>query len=125
VDENTGSVTLRGEFTNPDKILLPGMFVRGRVEVAVEDQAITVPQRGVMRDASGQASVLIVDAQNQVEPRAIQTGSVSGDKWTVSSGLHAGDRVIVEGLQKARPGATVVAVPFQAGSAGVSPASVK
>jgi membrane fusion protein (multidrug efflux system) len=125
VDENTGSVTLRGQFPNPEKILLPGMFVRGRVEVAVEDQAITVPQRGVMRDASGQASVLIVDAQNQVEPRAIQTGSVSGDKWTVSSGLHAGDRVIVEGLQKARPGATVVAVPFQAGSAGVSPASVK
>jgi membrane fusion protein (multidrug efflux system) len=124
VDENTGSVTLRGQFPNPEKILLPGMFVRGRVEVAVENQAIAIPQRGVMRDASGQASVLVVNAQNQVEQRAIQTASVSGDKWTVSAGLHAGDRVIVEGLQKVRPGATVVAVPFQAGSAGAPSASV-
>ena len=124
VDENTGSVTLRGQFPNPEKILLPGMFVRGRVEVAVENQAIAIPQRGVMRDASGQASVLVVNAQNQVEQRAIQTASVSGDKWTVSAGLHAGDRGIVEGLQKVRPGATVVAVPFQAGSAGAPSASV-
>jgi membrane fusion protein (multidrug efflux system) len=116
VDENTGSVTLRGEFPNPEKILLPGTFVRGRVEVAVENQAITVPQRGVMRDANGQASVLVVNAQNQVEQRSIQTGSVSGDKWIVSSGLNAGDQVIVEGLQKVRAGATVVTVPFQAGN---------
>lgn len=125
VDENTGSVTLRGEFPNPEEILLPGMFVRGRVEVAVETQAITVPQRGVSRDTGGQASVLVVNARNQVEQRSIQTGSVSGDKWIVSSGLNAGDRVIVEGLQKVRAGATVVAVPFQAGDAGAPPASVQ
>lgn len=112
VDENTGSVTLRGEFPNPETILLQGMFVRGQVEVAVEDQAITVPQRGVAREANGQASVLVVNAQNQVEQRLIQTGSASGDKWIVSSGLKAGDRVIVEGLQKVRAGATVVPVPF-------------
>ena len=125
VDENTGSVTLRGQFPNPDKILLPGMFVRGRVEVAVENQAIAIPQRGVARDAGGQASVLVVNAQNQVEQRAIQTRSVSGDKWTVSSGLRAGDRVIVEGLQKVRPGATVVAVPFQAANIGAPSESVQ
>jgi membrane fusion protein (multidrug efflux system) len=109
VDENTGSVTLRGQFPNPEKMLLPGMFVRGRVEVAVENRAITVPQRAVTRDASGQASVLIVNAQMRVEQRSIQTGSVSGDKWIVSSGLKEGDRVIVEGLQKVRPGMAVVA----------------
>lgn len=112
MDENTGSVTLRSQFPNPDKILLPGMFVRGRIAVAVEPQAITVPQRAVSRDSTGQASVLIVNAQNQVEQRAIQTGSISGDKWIVSSGLGPGDRVIVEGLQKVRPGATVTTVPF-------------
>jgi membrane fusion protein (multidrug efflux system) len=125
VDENTGSVTLRGQFPNPEKILLPGMFVRGRVEVAVENQAIAIPQRGVTRDASGQASVLVVNAQNQVEQRAIQTSSMSGDKCTVSSGLNSGDRIIVEGLQKVRPGATVVAVPFQAAKAGAPSPSVQ
>jgi membrane fusion protein (multidrug efflux system) len=123
VDENTGSVTLRGEFPNPDKILLPGLFVRGRVEVAVETRALTVPQRGVARDASGQASVLVVNAQNQVEQRPIQTSGVSGDQWIVSRGLNAGDRVIVEGLQKVRAGATVVAVPFQVNGASAGPAS--
>lgn len=116
VDESTGTVALRGEFPNPEKLLLPGMFVRGQIEVAVETQAITVPQRGVSRDASGQASVLVVNAQNQVEGRTIQTGSVADDKWIVSSGLDAGDRVIVEGLQKVRVGTTVKAVPFQAGN---------
>lgn len=113
MDENTGSVTLRGEFPNPDKLLLPGMFVRGRIEVAVEPQAITVPQRAVSRNATGQASVLLVNAQNQVEQREIQTGSISGDKWIVRRGLSPGDRVIVEGLQKVRPGATVKTVPFE------------
>jgi membrane fusion protein (multidrug efflux system) len=125
VDENTGSVTLRGQFPNPEKILLPGMFVRGRVEVAVQNQAIAIPQRGLTRDASGQASVLVVNAQNQVEQRAIQTSSMSGDKCTVSSGLNSGDRVIVEGLQKAHPGATVVAVPFLTAKAGAPSASVQ
>ena len=125
VDENTGSVTLRGEFPNSEKILLPGMFIRGRVEVAVQSQAITVPQRGIARDASGQASVLVVNAQNHVEQRDIQTGATAGDKWIVSSGLNAGDRVIVEGLQKVHAGATVAAVPFQAGGASTPPASVQ
>ena len=122
VDEGTGSFTLRGEFPNPDKVLLPGMFVRGRIEVAVELQAITVPQRGVTRDAYGEASVLLVNAQEQVELRPIQTGGVSGDRWIVTRGLQPGDRVIVEGVQKVRPGATVKAVPFAAKSATAAPA---
>jgi membrane fusion protein (multidrug efflux system) len=117
VDENTASVSMRGEFLNSDKLLLPGMFVRGRIEVGVEPEAITVPQRAVSRDAYGQASVLVVNAQSQVEQRAIRTASITGDKWIVSSGLETGDRVIMEGLQKVRAGTTVTAVPFQTGTA--------
>lgn len=118
VDENTGTVTLRSEFPNPQKVLLPGMFVRGRVEVAIDDQALTVPQRGISRDANGQASVLVVNAQNQVEQRDIQTGSFWRDQWIVTSGLKAGERVIVDGLQKVRVGATVN--PVSAGTASTN-----
>jgi membrane fusion protein (multidrug efflux system) len=117
VDEATGSVTVRGEFPNADKLLLPGMFVRGRIETGSQPQAITVPQRGVSRDANGQASVLMVNAQNQVEQRSIQTGAVAGDQWVVTSGLTGGERVIVEGLQKVHVGATVKPVPFAASDA--------
>lgn len=115
VSEQTGSYTLRGEFPNPDRLLMPGMFVRGQIEVAKEAQAITVPQRGVARDANGQTSVLLVNAQNQVEQRDIKISSAAGNKWIVASGLKAGDRVIIEGLQKVRPGSPANAVPFQAG----------
>lgn len=113
VDEKTSSVTMRGEFPNSDKLLLPGMFVRGRIEVGVESDALTVPQRAVSRDSKGQASVLVVNAQNVVEQREIKTGSIAGDKWIVNGGLAAGDRVIMEGLQKVRAGSTVTTVPFQ------------
>jgi membrane fusion protein (multidrug efflux system) len=123
VDETTGSVTLRSEFPNSEKLLLPGMFVRGWIEMAVDSQTITVPQRAVTRDANSHASVFLVNAQNQVETREIQTGSVFGDKWIVSGGLQPGERVIVEGLQKIRPGATVATVPFQSGDTNLSPAS--
>jgi membrane fusion protein (multidrug efflux system) len=123
VDETTGSVTLRSEFPNSEKLLLPGMFVRGWIEMAVDRQTITVPQRAVTRDANSHASVFLVNAQNQVETREIQTGSVFGDKWIVSGGLQPGERVIVEGLQKIRPGATVATVPFQSGDTNPSPAS--
>jgi membrane fusion protein (multidrug efflux system) len=124
VDETTGSVTLRAEFPNAERLLLPGMFVRGQIEMAVDSQAITVPQRAVSRDANSRASVWLVNSQNQVESRAIQANSVSGDKWIVSSGLKAGERVIVEGLQKVMPGMTVVPTAFQAGGTNVPPASV-
>jgi membrane fusion protein (multidrug efflux system) len=115
VDANTGSVLLRAEFPNPEKLLLPGMYVRARLAV-VQPEAISVPQRAVSRDASGQASAWVVNAQNVVEERTIQTSSISGDKWIVSSGLNAGDRVIVEGLQKVRAGASVTVVPSQTGN---------
>jgi len=112
VDETTSSVLLRGEFRNPNQFLLPGMFVRGRVEIAKANSVLTVPQRGVARDAGGQASVLIVNAQNQVEQRDIQTGAAAGDKWVVTGGLTGGEKVIVEGLQKVHAGTTVIPVPF-------------
>ena len=118
VDSSTGSVTLRGEFPNPDKMLLPGTFVRGRIDVASQDQVLLVPQRGVNRDINGQTSVMLVSATNTVEPRPIQVSSMSGEKWVVTSGLKAGDKVIVDGLMKVRPGMPVSAVPFGAARAG-------
>lgn len=123
VDESTGSVTVRGEFRNSERLLLPGMFVRGRIVLTEESQTLVVPQRGVSRDTTGQASVLIVNAQNQVEQRAIQTDAASGDRWIVTSGLTGGERVIVEGLQKVRVGSTVNPVPFKQRSGDSQPAS--
>lgn len=115
VDETTGSVVLRASVANPEKVLLPRMFVRGQIELARHNEALTVPQRAVARDSTGQASVLIVNAQNQVEQRLVQADTVSGDKWIVSSGLKPGERVIVEGLQKVRLGAPVAPTPFGSG----------
>jgi len=112
VDESTGSVILRGEFPNPKQLLLPHMFVRGRVEIAKANNVLTVPQRGVARDASGQASVLVVNAENQVEQRDIQTGATAGDQWVVTGGLNGGEKVIVEGLQKVHAGSTVNPTTF-------------
>jgi len=114
VDETTGMVTLRAEIPNPDRLLLPGMFARGRLEQAVDQAALTVPVRGVQHGADGGASVLLVNDQNQVELQAVQLGTVQGDKWVVQGGLKPGDRVIVDGLQKIAPGMTVKAVPAQA-----------
>lgn len=122
VDETTGSVELRASVANPEKLLLPGMFVRGQIELGKNSQALTVPQRAVSRDSTGQAKVLVVNPQNQVEQKPIQTDGVSGDKWVVTSGLKAGERVIVEGLQKVRAGATVMAKPF--GTAATNAAAV-
>jgi membrane fusion protein (multidrug efflux system) len=99
-------------FPNPKQILLPGMFVRTAVEDGVDEQAILVMQQGVTRDAKGNATALVLDAANKVELRILTLDRALGDKWVVTSGLAAGDRVIVEGLQKIRPGLTVKAVPF-------------
>lgn len=110
VDESTGTVALRAEFPNPDHLLLPGMFVRARVQEAVRENALLVPQRGVTRDRQGQATALVVNDQNQVEQRTLQTERAVGDRWLVGTGLETGDRVIVEGLQKVAPGAQVNAV---------------
>lgn len=122
VDETTGSVVLRASVANPDKLLLPGMFLRGKIEVSNNSQALTVPQRAVSRDAIGQASVLVVSPQNQVEQRPIQTDGASENKWIVGGGLKSGERVIVEGLQKVRVGATVVSTPFRAAGTNTAPA---
>ncbi|WKE64199.1 efflux RND transporter periplasmic adaptor subunit [Gallaecimonas kandeliae] len=110
VDEGTGSVTLRALFPNPDGKLLPGMFVRAQAVTGTDDKAILVPQKGVSRNAKGEASVLVVDAANKVEARPVVTEEAVGNQWRVTSGLKAGDKVILDGLQKVRPGAPVTTV---------------
>jgi membrane fusion protein (multidrug efflux system) len=112
VDQSTGSVTLRAVFPNPNQTLLPGMFVRAILEEGVDENAILIPQRGVTRNPKGDALVMVVGAEEKVEPRPIKVVRTVGDSWLVSDGLKAGDRVILEGLQKARPGTPVKAVPF-------------
>lgn len=114
VDPGTGSVTLRTLFPNPKLLLLPGLFVRTVLEEGVKDDGILVPQRGVTRNPAGQATVLVVGAAETVEPRVIKTDRTVGDNWLVHDGLQAGDRVILEGIQKAHPGTVVKAVPFGA-----------
>jgi membrane fusion protein (multidrug efflux system) len=98
---------MRAIFPNPQKLLLPGMFVTARLEEGVSENAILVPQQGVTHDAKGEPTALVVTPDNKVELRVIKTDRAIGDKWLVSDGLHAGDQVIVDGLQKAQPGATV------------------
>ena len=112
VDQSTGSITLRAVFPNPQQTLLPGMFVRAVVEEGVNEHAILVPQRGVTRNQAGNAMVMVVGNEDKVEPRVINVVRTVGDNWLVSEGLKAGDRVILEGLQKARPGTQVKTVPF-------------
>jgi len=107
VDPGTGQVILRSEFPNPDLDLLPGSFVRVRVEQAVNREAITVPQRAIQRDSAGIAQVLLVDAEQRISQQPVQLGAVQSDRWIVTDGLKAGDRIIVEGLQHARPGERV------------------
>ncbi|GFM84845.1 MexE family multidrug efflux RND transporter periplasmic adaptor subunit [Pseudomonas cichorii] len=109
VDQGTGQVTLRSEFPNPQNELLPGSFITVQLDQARVAQGITVPQRAVQRDAAGKALVLIVDAQGKVQERAIEPGVVQHKRWIVKSGLDAGDRVIVSGLQHVQPGITVTA----------------
>jgi membrane fusion protein (multidrug efflux system) len=111
VDPNTGSVQLRAEFPNPRHELLPGTFVRVRFPQAQLDEAIKVPQRAVSISGQGQ-SVLVVDAEGKVTPRPIRTGGMAGQDFIVADGLKPGDQVIVNGLQKAKPGATVKPVPW-------------
>ncbi len=115
VDATTGSISLRAVFPNPRRELLPGMFVRARIEEGTQPNALLVPQRAVSRDQAGRPYALVVTAANKVERRPLATDREVGDAWLVTSGIAAGDRVIVEGLQKVRPGADVTAVPAQGG----------
>ena len=107
VDETTGMVTLRTVFPNPRRVLMPGQYVRAVVPQGVDEAALLVPQQGVTRGPDGEATALVVAADGKVEARVLKTGRTSGDRWVVSEGLRAGDRVIVEGVQKVRPGAPV------------------
>ena len=119
VDAGTSTVALRAVFPNPKRELLPGMYVRAVIEQGVREQSLLVPQQGVSRDPLGNATAMVVGAENKVEPRQIKAERAIGDKWLVTEGLKAGDRLIVEGLQKVRPGAAVNPVP--AGSASAAP----
>ncbi|KPR16491.1 efflux RND transporter periplasmic adaptor subunit [Enterobacter hormaechei] len=111
VDESTGSITLRALFPNPQHMLLPGMFVRARIDEGTQPDAILVPQQGVTRTPRGDATVLVVNDKNQVESRTVVAPQAIGDRWLITEGLKNGDRVIISGLQKVRPGVTVVAIP--------------
>jgi membrane fusion protein (multidrug efflux system) len=113
VDETSGAMSLRAEFPNRDHLLLPGMYVRARLEQAVNDAALTVPQQAVQRTTDG-ASVLVVGTDDKVAARTIKADTVQGDVLIVTSGLLPGERVIVEGLQKAKPGTVVKTVPWKA-----------
>lgn len=123
VDQSTGSVTLRAVFPNPKQLLLPGMFVRAILEEGIDEKAILIPQRGVTRNPKGDAVVMVVGAEEKAEQRPIKVVRTVGDNWLVSEGMKPGDRVIVEGLQRARPGTTVKAVPFGAKPAEGAPAA--
>lgn len=107
VNTATGGVTLRARFDNPEGVLMPGMYVRAVLETGTVEQALQVPQQALQRDARGAASVMVVDAQDKVERRAVVATRAFGNAWLIGEGLKAGERVIVEGLQKVRPGDTV------------------
>ena len=121
VDPNTGSVILRTVFPNPRHDLLPGMYVRAILEEGVNDRAILVPQRGVTRDPKGNPVAMVVNEADKVEQRTLRIDRVFGDDWLVGEGLKSGDRLIMEGIQKIKPGASVKAVPWDATSALTPP----
>ena len=113
VDPSTGSVTLRAEFPNPEKLLLPGMYVRAVIVEGVKANAILAPQRGISRNTKGEPTAMVVSKDNTVEPRVLKTERTVGSNWLITEGLNDGDKLIVEGLQKIAPGAPVKAVPAE------------
>ncbi|RJT26283.1 multidrug efflux RND transporter periplasmic adaptor subunit AcrA [Buttiauxella izardii] len=118
VDQTTGSITLRAIFPNPDKTLLPGMFVRAKLEEGTNPDALLVPQQGVTRTPRGDASAMVIGKDDKVEVRNITATQAIGDKWLVTEGLKDGDRVIVTGLQKVKPGVQVKAQEVAADNKG-------
>lgn len=118
VDETTGVITLRMEFANPDGFLLPGMFVLADIPQAQLSDAILAPQEGVSRDRRGRPVAMVVNDQNMVEERPLEIAQDRGNQWVVTSGLNQGDRIIVAGLQRIGPGATVV--PEERGTEGAT-----
>lgn len=123
VDPNTGAISLRAEFPNPKRELLPGTFVRIRFVQGETPDAIRLPQRAVQSGDRGQF-VLAVDAENKVAPLPVETSGMSGGDWIVTGGLKGGEKIIVNGVQKARPGAVVKPVPWNPqGAAAAAPAA--
>ena len=112
VDPNTGQVTLRAEFPNPDGDLLPGMYVRIRIEQAVQKSGITIPQRAVTRDTDGNAQIFAVASDQTAQVRKITLGASIGSEWIVLSGLKDGETIVVDGIQKVTPGGKLVAEPW-------------
>jgi membrane fusion protein (multidrug efflux system) len=123
VDETTGSITLRAVFPNPDHNLLPGMFVRARLDEGTNPNALLVPQQGITRTPTGQATAMVVGADNKVEVRNVTADQAFGDKWVVTSGLKDGDRVITTGLQRVKAGAAVTPQEVSDDSAKEAPQS--
>ncbi len=124
VDSTTGSVILRIVFPNPDQTLLPNMFVRAVVQEGVAQDAILIPQQGVSRDPKGNPIALVLNGEGRVAQRMLTLNRAIGEQWFVSSGLSSGDRLIVEGVQKVRPGADVRAIPFEGKKTGAIPEKV-
>ncbi len=111
VDPSTGSVMIRATFPNPEAVLLPGMFVRALVQEGISEEAVLIPQQAVMRDPKGNPMTLVVDGENKVGAVPLVIDRPIEDKWLITSGLKPGDRIIVEGIQKARPGGVVRVAP--------------
>jgi membrane fusion protein, multidrug efflux system len=120
VDQGTGSVTVRAIFPNPRFVLLPGMFVRARIEEGVNENVFLVPQVGVTHDPNGKATALVVGPDDKVAAHTLQLRGTSGDQWIVEGGLNDGDRVIVAGVQKVKPGTAVKAVEAQTSTAAAA-----
>jgi membrane fusion protein (multidrug efflux system) len=119
---NTGTVTVRARFPNPEGWLLPGMYVRAEFSPVQARDAILAPQQGISRDSKGNATALVVGPDSKAELRTVVTERTVGDKWLVSKGLQPGDRLIVEGLGRIQPGQTVRPVPASAPAAATAPA---
>jgi membrane fusion protein (multidrug efflux system) len=121
VDSSTGTVSLRSEFQNPNRLLLPGTFVRARVEGGIIENGIAVPPRAVQVKPEG-AIVMVVGDDNMVSARPVKLGDLQGDKWVITDGLKPGDRVIVDGIQHIRPGAPVRIQGAKAAAPAAKPA---
>lgn len=116
VNRSTGAVTLRALVPNPEGLLMPGMYVRALLQTGVNEQAILVPQQGIARAPNGEASALVVGADNIVERRAVTVDRAVGNRWQVTAGLKAGERIIIDGLQRAKVGASVRPLPIAPGA---------
>ena len=122
VDQATGTVVVRAIFPNPDHLLLPGLFVRAELQEGTDDQGLLVPQVGVSHNTHGDPTVLVVDKDNKAALKVIQTSRAIGDNWVVAGGLTPGDKVIVDGLQKVRPGAELHVTEVKADPTAAGPA---